>query len=604
MRIVQLLSQMQPTGAEAYAITVANWLTDQGHQVWFISDKLHSAIRQPFIPMSVHKNSFTTRWTSTRTLRRFLIENKIQVVHAHSRAAARLAFWATLGLKIATVSTIHGRQPVSFSKKIFDIYGEKVICICENVMTTLTEKLSMNRRKMRVIRNPVNSAALPFQEDLSPEMRIAWIGRFTGPKGQRAQEFLQQVAPGLLKAFPQLHIDVIGGDPALLGAITSHPQVHVQNHHPRLDDELGKYQVVLAAGRIAISSLLRGIPTYAIGEYSAPGLVRGENLDEVLKSNFGDIGADGAPMGKVDFAELEKAILNFLRDPGVLAVSERRGLRDEIFRSFDQGLVCKKIFNTYKSAFFEKNYPHSIPVMMYHKTPDQDLNSPHRIFVTKDNFETHLQYYQARSFTTLHFRDLEKFRSGEQDFAQFPRRPLMLTFDDGYVDNLTNAAPLLKRYGFKAIIYLLADHTLTSNSWDHDGKEPLQPLMSLEQKRKLLEFDYEIGSHGHHHQRITEMTDIQARDELALSKSRLESDFGVPVTTFAYTYGVTSPRAAELAEEAGYDFAVNTDSGGLRIDEDPFAIFRINIFPEDGPVQLWKKTATWYRRYFYWKRGH
>jgi hypothetical protein len=53
----------------------------------------------------------------------------------------------------------------------------------------------------------------------------------------------------------------------------------------------------------------------------------------------------------------------------------------------------------------------------------------------------------------------------------------------------------------------------------------------------------------------------------------------------------------------GYDFAVNTDSGGLHHEENPYAIFRINIFPEDGPAQLRKKTSSWYRKYFYLKRG-
>ncbi|MBC7371153.1 MAG: polysaccharide deacetylase family protein [Bdellovibrionaceae bacterium] len=603
MRILHLLSQMQPTGAEAYAMTLADWQTDHGHDVWFISDRLHSKTRQIFTPMPVHAAKGLERLRSTRRLKEFIRENKIQVIHSHSRAASKLAYWATFGTKTALVSTVHGRQPISLSKKLLDIYGEKVICVCENLVTKLTTKLSMNPRKLRLIRNPLNTAKLPFQETLNSELRIAWIGRFTGPKGERAREFLANVAPRLLEKFPKLHIDMIGGEESLLGPREAHPRIRIQSHLSNLDEELAKYRLVFAAGRIAMTALTRGIPTYAIGEYKSEGLVRTLNLSEVLRSNFGDIGDDGRATSEIDLQKLGDEVFTFLENSTAFPVSERAELRRQMLHEFDQENVCVKVLNTYKSSYFVKNHPNNIPVLMYHKTPDEDLNSPHRIFVTKNNFRKHLKFFKAHGFTTVHFADLEEFRSGRRDFAEFPKKPLVLTFDDGYVDNLTNAAPLLKEFRFKAVIYLLADHGLTMNSWDHDGKEPLQPLMNEAQKRELLKFNYEFGSHGFSHRKITEMNDAEAWEELTASKTKLENDFGVPVTTYAYTYGVTSPKAAELAELAGYNFGLNTDSGGLHIEEDPFAIFRINIFPEDGPAQLRKKTASWYRRYFYFKRG-
>jgi len=612
MRILQLLSQMQPTGSEAYAITLANWLTDHGHEVSIISDRIHVKPRQPYIPLAVHKKGAATRFKSTLFLRKFLKEKNIQVIHCHSRAAARLAYWATRGTKVAVVSTIHGRQPVSLSKKLLDIYGEKSICICENLTTKLSQKLRMSERKMRLIRNPVDADKLPFISDLSAKSRIAWIGRFTGPKGERAQEFIKDSVPELLKTFPDLQIEVIGGNPQLLGNETlarvsnlqeKYPgRLHVHTHLDNLDQELAQFQMVLGAGRVAISSLMRGIPTYAIGEYNAEGLVTVESLDRAMTSNFGDIGADGKATSPIDFKKLTQSVMEFLKNPGALSITERHGIRDIVNRNYNQETVCQKILNTYKSAYFLKNHTQHIPVLMYHKVPDQNLQSQHRIFVTKNTFKSHLQYFKERGFTTLHFKDLEDYRSGKKDFRDFPKKPLILTFDDGYVDNLTNAAPLLKEFNMKAVIFLLADHSLESNSWDQDGKEPLQPLMSLEQKKELLKYNYEIGSHGFRHRKITEMNEAEASQELLDSKNVLEKDFG-PISTYAFTYGITSPRAAELAEEAGYDFAVNTDTGGLHHEENPYAIFRINIFPEDGPAQLRKKTSSWYRKYFYLKRG-
>ncbi len=605
MRILQLLSQIQPTGAEAYAITVADWLTEQGHEVCFVSDKLHSKTKQPFISLAVHSNSLLTRFRSTFRLRQILKDKSIQVIHCHSRAAARLAYWATLGTNVAITSTLHGRQPISLSKKLLNIYGEPVLCICENVISAVTEKLKMNPRILRLVRNPVDGRNLPFCEQTPTQLKIAWIGRFTGPKGERVKRLFSEVAPKLLSEFPNLQIDFIGGEASLLGAQTEFPRLRIQSHLENIDQELSNYHLVFAAGRVAISALLRGIPTYAIGEYKSEGLINRKTLPAALSSNFGDIGPDGEPTTAIDFAKISEDLRKFLQErDSVLSKSERKELREIVLQNFDQDLICRRIYNTYKSAYFKKNHRKNIPILMYHKIPETELNSRHRIFVTNENFEKHLKFFKSQGFTTLHFKDLEEFRSGKKDFSLFPKKPLILTFDDGYVDNLTQAAPLLRQYQMKAVIYLLADHSITHNFWDDDGKEPSHALMTLAQKKELMtDGTFEVGSHGVRHQKITEMTDAEAFLELKESKTMIEKDLTTTVSSFAYTYGITSKRAAELAEQAGYEFAVNTDTGGLHLEENPFAIFRINIFPEDGPTQLRKKTSWWYRRYFYFKRG-
>jgi peptidoglycan/xylan/chitin deacetylase (PgdA/CDA1 family) len=91
--------------------------------------------------------------------------------------------------------------------------------------------------------------------------------------------------------------------------------------------------------------------------------------------------------------------------------------------------------------------------------------------------------------------------------------------------------------------------------------------------------------------------------ELSVSKQKLESEFKQPVITYAYTYGDTNKECAELAEICGYEYALNTDTGGLLLEEEPYAIFRVNIFPDESFSSLWKKTRKWYRRYYFYKRN-
>ncbi|MNS59793.1 Polysaccharide deacetylase [compost metagenome] len=611
MNILHILSQIQPTGAEAYALTLSDWQTAQGHKVTLISNQLHLPNKHTFISREIHTSSSLVRWRNVFFLRKFIQENQIQVVHAHSRASVRVAFWATRGLPVALISTAHGRQHSSFSKKLFDLYGERVISVCENLESSLIREFKMNPRKMRVIGNPLNASAIAYNQTLSGNKKIAVIGRMTGPKGEKARDFLLKIAPTLLATTPGLQIDVIGGGPEMLGPTFEEAfnrlcgphrsQVQFKNFVKNLDQELKHYNVVIGAGRVAIESLMAGIPVLALGEHSYQGLITPESFKQIKASNFGDMGNLELSLA-IDFNHFENDLRSVLESCPV-SDEDRKHLRNLAVNEFAIENVCPQVMNLYKSAYFERNVPKNIPVLMYHKIPNLPIESHHRIFVTKDNFEKHLQFLSSQGFQTVSFRDLENYRSGKKSFESFPKKPVILTFDDGYIDNLTNAAPLLEKYGMTATIFLLADSKVDHNYWDAQSGDFNSPIMTVEQKKELLSRCFEVGSHGFRHEKITEMDDTKAWHELKDSKAELEKTFGQPICVYAFTYGITSPHHAKMAERAGYDFAVNTDTGGLSFEENPYAIFRANIFPEDGERQLKKKTSSWYRKYYYWKRG-
>ena len=119
---------------------------------------------------------------------------------------------------------------------------------------------------------------------------------------------------------------------------------------------------------------------------------------------------------------------------------------------------------------------------------------------------------------------------------------------------------------------------------------------------KWNESAFEIGSHGFSHQKITQMSEAEARLELRKSKQDLENEFKKNIPVYAFTYGDTSLEAAKWALEEGYDYAVNTDTGGQLLEEDPYRIFRVNIFPNESFFSLFKKTSSWYRTYYFRKR--
>src|SRR5687768_7601608 len=133
MRIIHILSQKELTGAEVYAVHLAEEQQKNGHEVQIISDQLHLPSTVPFTSWSVHKPSFFAHRQNIQALKKKLSEENINIVHCHSRAAVRLAYPACRGRSVAQVTTVHGRQHYTWSKRIFDTYGDRVIAICENV---------------------------------------------------------------------------------------------------------------------------------------------------------------------------------------------------------------------------------------------------------------------------------------------------------------------------------------------------------------------------------------------------------------------------------------------------------------------------------------
>jgi peptidoglycan/xylan/chitin deacetylase (PgdA/CDA1 family) len=190
-----------------------------------------------------------------------------------------------------------------------------------------------------------------------------------------------------------------------------------------------------------------------------------------------------------------------------------------------------------------------------------------------------------------------------RDMSDFPRRPIILTFDDGYRDNFTNLLPMMNEFGFRGVLFLLGDNSADYNFWDADRGDHYDPLMTLEEKKAFLQAGWEIGAHSMTHPDLTAMDYGQAKWEIEESRRRLEADLGAEIVSFAYPGGRVDERVKRLTQQAGFVFGISTDTGGLHIEDDRFQVFRVNMFPGDADFQLWKKSSSWYRRYYRHKRG-
>jgi peptidoglycan/xylan/chitin deacetylase (PgdA/CDA1 family) len=598
VNILHLLSQNHLTGSEVYATTLAELQVLAKHNVHQISNGFFTPTVAKQSTLEVETKSKFTFFKNAFWLRNYILQNNIQVVHSHSRASAKLAFYATLFSNTAHVSTVHGVQHASFSKKLFNQYGQFTICVCENLKKHLMTDFGYKSVRMKTVPNPISKSLYQFiapPNDVKNFFNIGIIGRTTGPKGTRTELVIKEI----LKLGTNYKISVIGGKLQDLNLSDSEKAQVIEIPDAKLNSAFyRKYDLIVGSGRVCMESLLTGVPSLAFGESKYVGLITLENFEQGLSSNFGDIHPD-SKTPNIDALEFKSDIEKFSK----LNNEYLKPLAELASKSFDQNWISQQIERLYESAYFLKNYSSWIPILMYHKIPQAEIKSQHKIFVTAENFEKHLQFFKKKGFTTLTFSELSLFRKGELNFKHFPKKPLVLTFDDGYRDNLETASPLLKKYGFKAQLFLLADNRINSNVWDLNGDEPAHEIMSSKERQVWKTSAYEIGSHGFRHQKITELSEEEAQKELSNSKLVLENEFKIPVQSFAFTYGVTRPEGAEMAQRAGYEYALNTDTGGMLMEEDPYSIFRVNIFPNETTSSLSKKTSKWYRRYYKFKRN-
>ncbi len=158
-----------------------------------------------------------------------------------------------------------------------------------------------------------------------------------------------------------------------------------------------------------------------------------------------------------------------------------------------------------------------------------------------------------------------------------------ITFDDGYRDNLTEAAPVLESFAMPATVFFVSGRA--GGHLDHDdSSDDRARLMTWDELRELSASGWEIGGHTVTHRRLSEQTEATQRAEIAGCKHAIETEIGRAVAAFAYPFGSTldyTPLTARIVREAGYGCAVSNRYGVNGTERDRFALRRIWIDRSD-----------------------
>jgi peptidoglycan/xylan/chitin deacetylase (PgdA/CDA1 family) len=171
-----------------------------------------------------------------------------------------------------------------------------------------------------------------------------------------------------------------------------------------------------------------------------------------------------------------------------------------------------------------------------------------------------------------------------------------ITFDDGLTSFRENALPELEARGIPSTVFAVADRLGTVPSWTRfsPGAMPDEKMMNGEELRSLPP-SVLIGSHGATHERLTELSDRDARREIGESRSHLEAILGRPVTLFSFPYGACDARLEQYCRDAGYE-RIFTNLPLLALSEpDEFVSGRVEVKPTDWLLEVRLKIAGSYR---------
>lgn len=189
----------------------------------------------------------------------------------------------------------------------------------------------------------------------------------------------------------------------------------------------------------------------------------------------------------------------------------------------------------------------------------------------------------ARRFEPVSIQRLVSWAQGREDL---PGHAVTVTFDDGFLDVLSLAAPIMAEFGVPGTVFVSTELASRGAAAADPGFEVNRPLMDWNQVRELSEAGWTVGSHGRTHARLSRLDEARALDEIRGSKEAIEDNLGLDCRILAYPFGTpgaVARRDSRLASDAGYEAAFMAVTGPVdRGVADPFRLPRSKVLGTDG----------------------
>jgi peptidoglycan/xylan/chitin deacetylase (PgdA/CDA1 family) len=218
----------------------------------------------------------------------------------------------------------------------------------------------------------------------------------------------------------------------------------------------------------------------------------------------------------------------------------------------------------------------AVPILMFHVIGYIRPGTPSpALWVTPEQFRADVRALRDGGFHGVTLRAVwDAWHHG----AKLPRKPIVVSFDDGYEGQVRDALPALRRAGWPGVLNLTLKN-LPDIGGTHGAK-------------RLIDAGWEIDSHTLTHPDLTTLPDADLRRELRRSRARIARLLGQPASFFCYPSGRYDARVIEAVRAAGYLAATTVEPGWAKPGADPFALARVRVDGGMSTAELMQRLRS------------
>jgi peptidoglycan/xylan/chitin deacetylase (PgdA/CDA1 family) len=203
-----------------------------------------------------------------------------------------------------------------------------------------------------------------------------------------------------------------------------------------------------------------------------------------------------------------------------------------------------------------------VPVLTYHRVAPLSAAGLPDLKVDPANFADELRALRAGGYHTIHQSQLfDALYAG----ASLPPKPIIISVDDGYVDDVRTILPDLKRYHMVATFFVIT------------GRMHEPGFLNPDQIRELDRAGMDVGDHTAHHLDLPALTPSELQAETAGSRRVLDAVVGHPVYYFAYPFGAYDGNVVDAVRAAGFTMAYTTAAGITESTAAPLTMPRVHV---------------------------
>ena len=227
----------------------------------------------------------------------------------------------------------------------------------------------------------------------------------------------------------------------------------------------------------------------------------------------------------------------------------------------------------------------SVPILAYHRIGEHNNSYT----IKPEVFDAQMKYLYDSGYKTISLAKMQElFNSGKP----LDHKYIVVTFDDGYADNLHNAVPILKKYGYTATVFVVS------------GMVQLPQYLTTKEVGQISAEGIEIGTHTDKHLALAEQTDKAINEEMYISKMYLKMLTKKNVEYLAYPFGSVNEATVAQIKKSGIKGAVTGVDGVNTKDTDPYYWKRVNVLKSKEDVTVFKmrllraQFKTWKQKTF------